>query len=195
MVDVEQAKQLRIDGSIDQAATQESASKAKIRDAIAKLNEALEVIELPRAMTVGAEEEHMLTSRNLHGVRFVGGTLHRPRAHSRGYRNRGKAAQPHVLDQLRAGGVDLYATLPSGSTALVRREKDLGDQYYTLLAKIRENPEKQLVAQLQAAKEQWVAAHDRLLSASPAYRKLLIQPLTKRSAVRVFPACLTRGNG
>ena len=136
MVDVEQAKQLRINGIIDQAATQESAGKAKVRDAIAKLDEALEVIELPRAMTVGRRRASRLLLAICAGVRFVGGALHRSRALREAIEIAEKRRSRTFLDQLRAGGVDLYATLPSGSAALVRREKELGDQYYTLLAKI-----------------------------------------------------------
>ena len=115
---------------------------AATAEAIDRLYDAIGLIELPRAMTTGAEEERadyfaqfspafdMLVDLLVQEGRYVDAIEVAEQRRSRTF-----------LDQFRASGVDLSATLPASNQSLVKKEKAIADEYYATLNHIRESPD------------------------------------------------------
>ena len=184
ILDKEAAKSLRRDAATSrEAEALESSAQDKVQQAIRKLNDALDAIELPRAMTVGAEDERAIYFSQFAPAFDLLVEIYVEQGRAREAIETAERRRSRTfLDQLRAGGVDVYATLPAKDDILVRQEKQLSDDYYTLLARIRENPDDELIRKLQQVKAEWIESRNRLLSASPAYRKLLANPIVDGTA-------------
>jgi CHAT domain-containing protein len=175
----------RESGEIDRARQESEAADVATAEAIDKLYEALELVELPRGMTIGAEEERavyfsqfapafdMLIDLLVGQGRYVEAIEVSEQRRSRTF-----------LDQLRASGVDIYATVTDRS--LVEAEKQVADKYFAALARIQQSEAGESLvdelANLQNLKGERYEAHKRVVSASRAYRQLLVEPLRDRLA-------------
>jgi CHAT domain-containing protein len=172
-------------GAADIARQESAAADAATAQAIDKLYEALELVELPRGMTIGAEEERaiyfsqfapafdLLVDLLVGQERYVEAIEVSEQRRSRTF-----------LDQLRASGVDIYATV--ADRELIAAEKKAADRYFAALARIQETGSDAALgddlAQLQILKAERYEAHKRVVSASRAYRQLLVEPLRDRLA-------------
>jgi CHAT domain-containing protein len=152
-----------------------------MRQAVEALYEALILIETPRGMTIGAEEERalyfsqfapafdMLIDLLVDQGRFVEAIEVSERRRSRTF-----------LDQLRASGVDVYETLPESDRGLVAAEKGIADAYFATLHRIQENPDDATLAddlaKLRTLRDARYEAHKQVISASRAYRQVLADP-------------------
>ena len=161
-------------GSIDH----QRIAQGKTDEAIQTLRAALEIIELPRAMTVGAEAERaeylaqfapafdLLVDLLMHEGRYVEAIQESEKRRSRTFQ-----------DQLAASGVDIYAT---ASAQHVRRAQQLRDEYYSTLDALRQNwsddtRRAALSQNLEQLQREFVAAERAAKSSSRAARQLLVE--------------------
>ena len=164
-----------------------AAADAATAEAIDKLYAAIQLIELPRAMTTGAEEERadyfsqfspafdLLVDLLIERHRYVDAIEVAEQRRSRTF-----------LDQFRASGVDLRTTLRARDQSLVKQEQAKANEYYATLEHIRKSPDDANlageVAKLKELEDERYEVYKQIASSSRAYRQLLIEPLKERPA-------------
>lgn len=189
------AQVLNADAQVQQARAGESSGAERIRSieksqlaAIAALERALALIERPRAMTTGAEEQ-----RAAYFAQFSPGfdllvDLLMKRGESRSALEASEQRRSRTfLDQMRIAGVDLNDTVPGADRHLVEAAQGVRDQYYTCLARLIEEGTKgattsDSAAELAELQGRLVEAEGRVRAASPVYRHLLTEPLLGSAA-------------
>ncbi len=171
-------------------------SEGKLDEAIALLQEAVKLVEAPRAATVGAEEQRaeyfaqfasafdLLVAWNLQAGRIDEAFQYAERGRNRTF-----------LDQLSLAGVDLRETLTGpGSKDLLARERALRAKLGTLRGELQaaasaappsESLEK-LAKEYATAQDQFAQVWTDIRNASPFYREQLGRgaPIGSLSAIR-----------
>ncbi len=159
------------------------AAGAAVDQAIAALRAALALVELPRAMTTGAEEQ-----RAAYFAQFSPGfdllvDLLTERGEFRAALDVSEQRRSRTfLDQLKIAGVDLNETVPAADRHLVDEAQIVRDEYYTCLARLvgagsKGGDTAELAAELSELQGRLVSAEERIRSSSTVYRQLLAEPL------------------
>ena len=120
-----------------QADREAKSASAAMDDAIAKLRQAVKTIEMPRAMTVGAEQERAEYFAQFAPVfDLLVDLLYENGLYIEAIQVADARRSRTFQDQLRASGVDLYET---ADPKLVEAAKIASDRYYATLARLNEN--------------------------------------------------------
>jgi CHAT domain-containing protein len=161
-----------------QAAREAKSASAASDDAIAKLRQALKTIEMPRAMTVGAEQERAEYFAQFAPVfDLLVDLLYENKQYIEAIQVADTRRSRTFQDQLRASGVDLNET---ADPKLVEAAKIASDRYYATLAKLNENwsnheQRDALSAMLEKLRGEFVRAEQEVRSTSAAARQLLLE--------------------
>lgn len=153
------------------------------QEAIALLRRALELVELPRAMTTGAEEQ-----RSAYFAQFSPGfdLLVNLLVETGRWREALEVSEQRrsrtFLDQLKIAGVDLHQTVPESKQGLVAEAEAIRDKYYTTLALLVDDgtasaKASKLAAELKTLQGQLIEAESQIRSASTVYQQLLAEPI------------------
>jgi CHAT domain-containing protein len=161
-----------------EAAREADSARAATEDAIAKLRQAVKTIEMPRAMTVGAEQERAEYFALFAPVfDLLVDLLYENGDYIEAIRVADTRRSRTFQDQLRASGVDLYDT---ADPKLVEAAKIASDRYYATLARLNENwanlqQRELLSAELETLRGEFVRAEQEVRSSSAAARQLLLE--------------------
>lgn len=180
---------------IERAADREPTATDKANEAIALLQQALELIELPRAMTTGAESQRSAYFAQfspgfdlLVDLLVERGRLQEALAYSERRRSR------TFLDQLQVAGIDLQE---SADAEAVRAAKTARDEYYTHLANMgaKKSPSGNSAIQARETEKlqaRVVEAENKVRSSSQVYRSLIGKSLD--TATKVWSPQIASGD-
>ena len=181
-------EKLQNEDNIDLANQSQQAADTAADAAIAALRAALALIELPRAMTTGAEEQRAAYfSQFSPGFDLLVDLLMEREQYRDALEVSEQRRSRTFLDQLKIAGVDLYETVPEADRHLVEEAQNIRDEYYTCLARLVAEGTKgantaDLAAELAELQRSMVEAEERIRSSSTVYRQLLVKPLAGQAA-------------
>jgi CHAT domain-containing protein/tetratricopeptide (TPR) repeat protein len=155
-----------------------SAARKMTDDAVSTLQEAVTLIEMPRAMTVGAEGERALYFAQFAPVfDLLVDLLVENGRYMEAIQTADLRRSRTFQDQLRACGVDLAET---AEPELARAAKDAAERYYAKVNHLKENwsderQRQRLSQELETLRGQYVQAERDVKSTSVAARQLLLE--------------------